>query len=280
MKQISTIQALIKTLMNSTDFHALVIQSLPGWGKSTSIDSSLKELKIHAVFAGSYATPLHIYNMLCAHPSELIVFDDCAGLLNDVKTMAILKAATWHSSGPENTRRVTWGSTSDKVVQPAVDFRGKLILLTNTLPSGKETDAFLSRCLSYKMNFSEVDIREMLLSAARSTIFFSNSSAAIEVSQHLVNPESSFDVEKVNLRTLKMAYELAILNPDSWRDLLGQLVPTKKSPTPKLTDIFESDLSSREQEARFLATTGKSRRSYYYYKKRMGFTRTYRTRET
>src|SRR5207253_717400 len=125
MKHLETIQAFIKMLIGSESFHALVIQSPPGWGKSTAIDQALGELGIKAVAAGSYANTLHIYNTLCLHPNSLIVLDDCAGLFSDQKSMGILKAATWQSSG-QNTgsprvtrwrRRVSWGSTSEKVAK-------------------------------------------------------------------------------------------------------------------------------------------------------------------
>jgi hypothetical protein len=105
-----------------------VIHSAPGWGKSTTIDTALKELGLSAVTAGSYTTSLHIYNLICKNPQALIVLDDCAGVFSDVKAMSVLKAATWQSSGLGlNVTRVSWGSSSDKVDQPFVEFTGKLI---------------------------------------------------------------------------------------------------------------------------------------------------------
>jgi hypothetical protein len=120
MKHLQSIKAYILTLKNRSNFHALVIQSPPGWGKSTTVDKALTEMRITPVVVGAYATPLHIYNTICQNPNAMIVFDDCAGIFNDPKSMSILKAATWQSTGQISSsdgisRRISWGSTSDKV---------------------------------------------------------------------------------------------------------------------------------------------------------------------
>ena len=281
MKHVATITAFIKTLMISENFHALVVQSPPGWGKSTTIDLALAELGVDAVVAGSYATPLHIYNTLCRHPDSLVILDDCAGLFSDPKSMAILKSATWQSSGQGATtatrpwRRVSWGSTSEKVEEPSVDFSGKLILLTNVVPAGKETEAFLSRCLSYRINIDSSEARQMLLSAATSTAHFPKQEIAQVVARFLVDDLTRADLTKIKLRTLKMGYDLAATHPEAWRDLFIHLLPRKHEPTDLISQILRSELSAKEQEAKFSELTGLSRRSYYNYKKRTGLTRRY-----
>lgn len=284
MKHVATIKAFIKTLMNSESFHALVVQSPPGWGKSTTIDIALSELGVEAVAAGSYATPLHIYNTLCRHPDGLIVLDDCAGLFSDPKSMAILKSATWQSSGQGATtatqpwRRVSWGSTSEKAEQPSVDFSGKLILLTNVVPAGKETEAFLSRCLSYRISIDGDEAKQMLLSAATSTAHFPKPEVAQAVAQFLVDDLTRVDVSKINLRTLKMGYELATTHPEAWRELFIQLLPRKSVATDIMIDVFRSGLTVKEQESKFMSATGKSRRTFYNQKKKLGLTRAYQAK--
>lgn len=283
MKHVETIKAFIKTLHNSENFHALVIQSAPGWGKSTTVDAALKSLQLSATSVGSYATSLHIYNTLCKNPNGLLVLDDCAGLLGDLKAMSVLKAATWQTSGHGTLgksvaplgRRVSWGSSSDKVEQPFVDFTGKLILLTNVLPSGKETEAFLSRCLNYQIGLTDADVREMLVSASQSPIHFPDSKLALEVAQYLADDRTQIDLMRVNLRTLKMGYDLASTHPKAWQELFQHLLPKAVAPKDKVAAILTSGLSNKEQEAKFLATTGKSRRSYYNHKKKLGLTRAY-----
>lgn len=278
MKHIQTIQALIKTLLNSESFHALVVQSPPGWGKSTTVNQAISELGISAVVAGSYATPLHIYNTLAKHPSATIIFDDCAGVFTETKAMSILKAATWESTGSASSkgRRVTWGSTSDKVEMPYIDFSGKLILLTNSLAAGRETEAFLSRCLSYRIGFDDEEIRQRLLDAAESKVHFPKTNTARTVAVYLTNGITGIDLRKVSLRTLKMGYDLAESNPESWCELFDSLLPHRRDEDDIVTQILHSGLPVREQEQKYIAATGKSRRTYYLHKKRLGLTRSYR----
>lgn len=285
MKHVETIKAFVKTLMNSESFHALVVESAPGWGKSTTIDEALADLEVNAVAAGSYATPLHIYNTLCLNPDSIIVLDDCAGVFSDQKSMSILKAATWQSSGQggnaaaptQRSRRIAWGTTSEKAKEPFVDFSGKLILLTNTVPAGKETEAFLSRCLSYRINIGQEDAKQMLLAAASSPTHFPNPALALEVVRFLIGDSTGADFTKINFRTLKKGYDLAATHPEAWRELFVHLLPRTHEPVDLISQILRSGLSAREEEARFVASTGKSRRTYYNYKKKNGLTRRYQS---
>ena len=215
MKHLDAVLAYLNTLTKSEIFHALVIESKPGWGKSTTLELALKRLRIQWTSGGSYATSLHIYNTLCAHPDALVIFDDCASIFSDPKTMSILKAATWTSSGGNGRRRIAWGSTSEKVAVPSVDFRGKIVLLTNVIPDGKETGAFLSRTLSYRIDLSEDDMKTILQEGARSKRYFPNTKTASMVASYLNNNSSRFDFNSINLRTLQLGYELATNHPDS-----------------------------------------------------------------
>src|ERR1035437_10098353 len=99
MKHLENIQAFIRTLINSDTFHGLIIESFPGLGKSTAIDLALSNVGKDAVSIGNYATPLHIFNSICRNPNSILILDDTAALFSDPKSMAILKAATWRSSG-------------------------------------------------------------------------------------------------------------------------------------------------------------------------------------
>ena len=178
---------------------------------------------------------------------------------------------------------MSWGSTSEKVESPSTEFFGKLILLTNAVPRGKETEALLSRCLSYRITFNERDIERMLGDGARSKIYFPNTELAEKVAAFLIDGKNDFELMKLNFRTLKMGYDLALTHGKNWRELFYQLIPrrlNREEPTPsdiqirdKVRSIVESNLSAKEQESRFISVTGKSRRTFYLYKRRLGFTR-------
>jgi hypothetical protein len=286
MKHVETIEILIQTLVQSETFHALVVESPPGWSKSTTIDAALKRLSMPFIAMGSYTTALHFYNTLAEHSRSMVVLDDCAGLFNDPKTMALLKGATWPASGesgPLSSRRISWGSTSEKVSTPRVDFSGKIILLTNTLPAGREIQAFLSRCLNFRITFTENQIKKMILEAALSTKHFADTGVARLVAQFIVSQGDRVDYSQVNLRTLRLGYELASTQSRGWMEVLPHLLPTKvvsKVEEMMATALINPSLPSRLQESEFRTQTGKSRRTFYNYKKKLGLTRPYRSKAT
>lgn len=237
---------------------------------------------------GSYTTALHFYNTLAEHPGSMIVLDDCAGLFSDPKTMATLKGATWPSSGssgPSAARRIAWGSTSEKVRTPQFDFSGKIILLTNILPAGKETQAFLSRCLNFRITFTENQVKKMILDAAHSAKHFTVPEIARQVAHFIVSQGERIDYAQVNLRTLRLGYELASTQPHGWRDVLPHLLPAKTvgremAMATTATALINPSLPPKLQENEFRTKTGMSRRTFYLYKKKLGLTRPYRSKAT
>jgi hypothetical protein len=266
MKYLDDIAALVKTLHQSTTFHALVIERPPGWAKSTTIDTIMALLSIPYSSLGSYSTPLFLYKALAESPGSVLVLDDCAGLFDDSTAMSILKAATWSSAGSQGERRVTWGSSTDRVKVPAFNFRGKLILLTNTLPASREIDAFLTRTLYLSFAFDSEEISMLLLEAARSTQHYADTELSIAVARYFIEHSNTYALERLNLRTLKMAYEVARANPGNWQSLMARLLP-KTSPRSLAGKLSQGGLSIEEQAREFSRQTGLSRRTFFNYRK-------------
>lgn len=265
MRHVEDICALIRVLQHNNTFHALVVESPPGWAKSSTIERLLKESGTEFFSLGSYSTPLALYNSICKHPNSLLVLDDCAGLFNEPTAMAILKAASWTSTGSGGNRRITWSSSSEKVQEPSVDFNGKLILLSNGTPAGKEVQAFLTRTLYLRLAFNEDEVKKMLVEATQSIEHYPNQNQADMVVQFILSNSHKYDLRKLNLRTLKMGYEIARNSPDSWSQLFGRLLPPM-TPQDVLRSLNESTISVEEQCKEFIKATGLSRRTFYYYK--------------
>ena len=94
MKHVEDIRALTEILLSSNNFHSLVIEGAPGWGKSTTVEQILNEKGIAFKALGSYTTPLALFKFLSQNPKALLVIDDCAGIFGDSIAMAILRAVS------------------------------------------------------------------------------------------------------------------------------------------------------------------------------------------
>lgn len=269
MKHLNEIKALIKTLMHSTRIHALVVLSAPGWGKSSTIDHVFTELGISYRAAGSFATPLSLYNTLCEHPDMTLVFDDSAGIFGDAVAMAILKAATWPSGGSSGQRIVSWSSTGDRASKSSTNFKGKIILLTNTIPSGKSAESFLSRSLFLSLSFQADEVAEMLREASKDKAFYEDTFLSGQVAEFLASEVMRRDPSRISLRTLQMGYELAKANPDDWKMLFGRLLPRTESPKEVVSQLDQGKNKLNEQIIEFMRTTGLSRRTFYNYRNKM-----------
>jgi len=273
MKYLEDISLLTTTLLRSQTFHALVIYSPPGWAKSTTVERVLSEGAVSYRAFGAYSTALALYNALAQWPQDLHVIDDCAGVFGNQIAMSILKAATWASVGSGGERRIAWGSTSEKVSQPEFLFRGKVVLLTNSLPSAKETEAFLSRALTLRIRLSETEMREALLQAATDPRFFPDQKRAQAVASFLTNRIHSIGLGKVSLRTLHLGYELAGSSPEKWKEIFEKLIPGTISPRKLVQELHGTGAEVQLQLQSFREATGLSERTFFNYRGDLGVSR-------
>lgn len=270
MKHIDDIKGLAEMLMSGPIYNSLIVQSPPGWAKSTTINKILDDLGKPWSYVGSYSTPLFLYNALVAHPDKILVLDDCAGLFDNLAAMAILKAATWPSAGTGD-RIVSWGSTSEKVSAPIVNFKGKLILLTNVLPEGRDAAAFKSRSLFYNIKFTKGNIANMLGEAACQKKYFPNQKRAKQVAKFLIDKLEERDYTQFNLRTLHQGYLAADVRPTDWKDLFSKILPDVK-PRELVKQLSATDDDIEDQARHFQKVTGMTRRYFFLLRQEMGMT--------
>lgn len=269
MRHIKDIRMYLKALTESEKFHMLILESAPGWGKSTTVNKLLGDMGIDAIAIGSYSTPLFLYNALVTHPRKTIILDDCAGLFNSPEARAILKAATWPSVG-NGERRVTWCSTGGtgaekRVLAPEVNFQGRLILLVNFLPSGPDVDAFKSRSYFFRIKFTKDEIADQLLIAAKNKKYFPATPMAMRVAKHLIKNLDHRDPNQFNFRTLAQGYELAKSVGKDWPRAVDGLLP-EILPESILRDLvakYGNENGAGEKQFREMSRlTGISRRQF------------------
>lgn len=279
MNHVRDIADLIETLARSETFHALLIRGPAGLGKSTSVEMALKRLGMSARSLGSYSTPLNLFLFLSTHRSEIVLIDDCAGLFQSSAAMAVLKAATGTMDGP---RRVTWGSTKQQQGAQDFEFGGKIIFICNGFPDGADADALRSRSIAFDLEFSKDEASQILLEAARVPEFYKDTDIALKVAEFLNARRSDRNSDLINLRTLKMGYEMAQSQPDGrWQQLLVKLVPSGAVADPEIVvrELDASGLQPKAQQAEFLRRTGMKRRTFFKLRRELGLAREYVGRE-
>ena len=267
MKHIEDIRALTDLLLTSKNFHSLVIEGAPGWGKSTAVEKILRDRNTSFMTLGSYTTPLRLFSFLSQNPKATVIIDDCAGIFGDSIAMSVLKAATWPSSGTDGTRLLSWGTTSEKVAIQEFFFDGKIILLTNRVPTGGDGLAFISRSLHYSITPSAEEMENIVRAIALSDRF-PDVKLATEVVACLVEQGKKSDFRGVNLRTLHMGYELAISDRSNWKELFVKLLPAEDPTRLAYIDASSINVSVEEQFREFHRQTGLSRRTFFYHRAR------------
>lgn len=285
MEYLNDIKKIIRILMRSQKFHLLCISGAPGWAKTHTTRQFLSELGTSYRMLGAYSTPLALYNHLSNFPHDVSVIDDTAGLFHNGQALSILNAATWPGVSKGGKRIVTWSSTSEKVSVPSFDFHGKIIVLTNFLPDTPQAKAFINRSLQYNIRMSGEQIADQLLVAAKSG-YFASTYCAVQVAKFLGARAREYKQSgarcPISLRTLEMGIEIAENDPGSWQELLESAIPGIAPAPPGdtgncgadiLVSLGQSELNVSQQFAEFHRATGKSRRAFFYQRKKLGLSR-------
>ena len=276
LDHLSEITSFIRLLLSSEQFHLLLVQGPPGWGKSSLTKTVLGSIGQPFRELGSYCTPLALFNGLVADRSGLLLVDDTHGVFQSGLAMSLLNAATW-PTGSDGKRTVRWTSTTEKAAADSVDFSGKLIVLTNYLPESPQAGAFKNRALNYRLDVTKEKIGELLLVAAKSVEHFADTKLSTDVARFLGQQAHFHGPSEISLRTLRVGYELASVDPVRWQELLLKGLP---SPDPQqvVVELQRSSLKVKDQEEIFIKQTGMQRRKFYYIREQLGFATEVRSR--
>ncbi len=284
MRHFEEIANFTRHLYRSERCHSLIVLGPPGWGKSCTIRQALGELGVEYKILGAYSTPLALFNALCESSNSTIVLDDTAGLLSSPQSLAILAAAVWPGSESRGTRLVRWSSTSEKAITSEVEFNGKIIILTNAIPSTHAALALCSRSLKYEIIVEAEQVPQLLMEAAESTMNVPEKETAMQVARFLGERVSQYDASKFNLRTLEQGIDFAVHSPESWQQMLLAVLP-KRSETKNpglaknkrqfdiILDLDRSNLRVHEQVAQFERLTGQKRRTFFTLRRQLGLSK-------
>jgi len=269
VKHITAIKKYMEVIINAQDMHAVIVEGAPGWGKTTAVERALDQAGIIGMHLGAYSTPLNLFNFLFEHSARVVIVDDCAGLFNDRGAMAILKAATWPTLG--HCRLIKWGSTTALSATSEFEFTGKLVIVCNSFPNTPDGDAIKSRAFCRRVDIELSQAKKMILNAAQDERWYRNTDVATEVAEFLVKKLNKETLPHVSFRTLKKGYRLAEIHADSWQELLQDTLPSEKlTPEELVKKLSKEKIKVEEQAKIFQEKTGFTRRTFFYYRTKLG----------
>lgn len=199
-------------------FHnAFILLGGQGQGKTTAVLKTLQEEKAKYIYHSGVSTPFALYQFLYEHrENEIIVFDDCVGLINNTNALSILLSALW---SPSDTRVVCWNTTKDSKISIPTKFifNSRIIIITNKMPKTYYSQVVLSRCLNLDLKLSYNQLLNLMYCIGNKEVV------------DFIAENSSCATRGFDLRLLRKAENFKKFDENNWKFLI----------MPMLEDIDE-----------------------------------------
>jgi hypothetical protein len=264
---------LMDVFLGSDKLNGLMVLGGAGIGKTFNVMNYLDKHKIDFSLMRTYTTPLALFMWLWEHKDDkLIVMDDVDGIWDNDFSAAILKSALWEVDGE---RRIEWHSSSRTLDKSGIPFEflfnAKIIFICNKTRDNPNVDAVLSRVLYYKFIYTRKElIDEMKKICEHFTGYSLDKPEKLEVVEVIDKMASVFD-----FRTLMQGFAIKehckLNNKKNWKSIFITVLEGDINKELKL--VFElvnnANLTVEQQVREYEQTTGKSRRMFFYQKKKL-----------
>ena len=229
----------------------LVVSGPPGIGKSFGVEKQLqaanmfrivdgKDAKYEIVGGGISAIGLYqkLYNN--RSPEQVLVFDDCDGVLEDSEMLNLMKSAL--NSGDK--RRICWNKESRVLltedIPNAFDFEGSVLFLSNKdfdkeIARGSRIathlEAIMSRCHYLDLEIGSMRdkllrIKQIVLDGMLTPYSFTQAQEDAIVAFVFDNAEY---LREVSLRMVKKVADWVQADPEDWYDTAEATCLTKEA---------------------------------------------------
>ena len=241
---------------------ALLLDAPPGIGKSYQITDEL-ERRLGAdgyIKLSGKITPVELFHALYeASAGKVLFLDDLEGVLNNRKSMALLKQATW-TEDDDDMRFVEWRSTSNKIEVPEkFRFMGSVIMVFNETPDNQHYEALESRCLYYEMDFTHNERLEIIREIAKKPYKGLTYDERMDVVEWLETHASPGD--ELTIRTLFHIMDMRSYNPERWTELAVEQLDTDEELMLVRELVDEHDTIKAAEEA-YHEATGEGRERF------------------
>ena len=219
----------------------LVVTGPPGIGKSFGVEKQLESANMFRKMAGKDpkyeivsggVSSIGLYQKLYYNRSvdQVLVFDDCDGVLFDEECLNLLKAAL--NSGDK--RRICWNKESRVLASDDIpehfDFEGSIIFLSNidferTIARGSRIashlEAIMSRCHYLDLEIGSMRdkllrIKQIVRDGMLAPYLFSSDEESAVLSFVLENAEY---MREVSLRAVKKIADFVKADPNGWLEM-------------------------------------------------------------
>lgn len=257
---------LIKSTV-SGDNNSLFIIGDGGMGKTEVTLKTLDESNHPYAHFRTFSTPLELYSYLYLNKDKLVVMDDMEGILDNKKSISILKSCLW---GYKGKREVQYLSSTDKLfVPPHFEFTGKTIILLNEFPKNNHVKSLITRSVFYEIKFSfeqKIKMMEEISEQEYPGISLDERKEVFRYIKSLASPTT----KELNFRTLIKAFNIFKYSKDRWKPLVMlMLQPDEDLAALRTIEETFKDVKVDAIAKLFTMETGKSRSTFFRLKKRL-----------
>ena len=269
-------------MIAQSKYHALLVISQGGTGKSRTITNVLREEGQEFVTYNSHCTGLQMYRILWENSNngKVIFFDDCDPIFSSPVCQGLLRSCLF---GQPN-RLVTYNSSNLPPDLPArFETTSRFIFCINKYKKDTITEAIASRCLTYRMDLTNPEIIEQFRAMSANGYPGCPPEAAEEIVDFI---EQHGDEKQLSMRLLTPAvriYKFCTEQGTDWRPVvLAQMQNLGRplSATKRLSNHEQHEKLLKEaqdkfpdsvadQQRHFCEKSKKSRATFYRALKRL-----------
>lgn len=255
-------------LMTATgENKALFILGDGGLGKTETVLRTLEEAKHEYVHLRTFSTPMELYSFLFVHKDKLIVFDDIEGVLDNKKSVSILKSCLW---GYNDVRTVQYLSSTDKLtVPPEFVFNGRTIFLLNEFPKNKFVRSLVTRSVYHELSFPYEQKMVMMEDIAKHEYPGVGLEDRLKIFK-FIKDYSTPATKELNFRTLIKAFNIFKYSKDGWQPLVKlMLQPDTELASLRTIEETYKMLPVNGIARLWMQETGQSRSSFFRLRKKL-----------
>lgn len=208
--------------------NSLVVVSPAGLGKTETTMKTLEELgyqeNTHFKYIQNYITPLELFLLLQEvnklQEPRILVIDDGEDTLSNPRAVGLLRGALWGFGGQ---RKVGWRSGTYKIKEKEFNFTGKIIFLLNKLNTKNPVvNALKDRSLFFELHLTISDMFSLIRQRAELPYQDIPINKRKEIAEFLIGVGKNSN--NISLRALPRAFNLFLLSPNHYKELIFQIL--------------------------------------------------------